>query len=266
MMTHVWTSFPRGGSHLLVMLALADFASDDGENIRPSMTTIARKCRLSRSQAQRVVHELVGMGVLAVTGNHDGGAPGSTRRYRIVVTAHEAQTGGADATPTGRTDATGSVEATRRTGAIGRVAPMHKTGRIGATQSIMNHQEPSFNAPSVHLSPNGSATGKLNGSRIPHIEIVGLYHEILPMATPCKSWRAPRQALLRARWREDPARQTLDWWVRYFGYVAESEFLCGRANGSGREPFQLTLEWLLRPSNFDKVREGYYHRSNGDHQ
>lgn len=93
----------------------------------------------------------------------------------------------------------------------------------------------------------------------PHQEIIALYHELLPTCPQIRDWTAARSALLRARWNEDPRRQNLDFWKRLFGFVAESDFLTGRVSTPGRRPFSASLEWLLKPENFAKVREGRYH-------
>jgi hypothetical protein len=94
----------------------------------------------------------------------------------------------------------------------------------------------------------------------PHQSIIALYHEVLPMCPPVKIWNKARRAFMRQRWRESPNRQDLDWWRRYFGYVAESPFLTGMANPApGRLPFLADLEWLVRPGNMAKVIEGKYH-------
>jgi len=93
----------------------------------------------------------------------------------------------------------------------------------------------------------------------PHQEIIEAYHEALPSSPRIRDWTKARAAHLQARWREDPKRQTLDWWRRLFAYVAESDFLTGRVATDGRKPFSASLEWLLKPENFAKVREGRYH-------
>lgn len=126
--TLVWDNFPGSGSELLAMLALADWGNDEGGSIHPSILTLARKIRTSESQARRVLRKLEADGFLRVVGNHEGGAPGSTRRYEINVgllrqITIEGITGSADATP--RTDATPRMDA--RDGSHGcarRVAPM----------------------------------------------------------------------------------------------------------------------------------------------
>lgn len=95
----------------------------------------------------------------------------------------------------------------------------------------------------------------------PHQEIISAYHELLPACTPVKVWNDRRAGLLRQRWREDVKRQRIEWWRKFFTYVAESRFLTGRAETvPGRDPFVADLEWLISPTNFAKVIEGKYHR------
>lgn len=95
----------------------------------------------------------------------------------------------------------------------------------------------------------------------PHQEIVNLYHQTLPTGRQVRIWNDTRKAKLRARWKEDAKRQNLEWWAKFFGYIAESDFLTGRATSTtGRAPFELDLEWIVSPTNFVKIVEGKYHR------
>lgn len=89
----------------------------------------------------------------------------------------------------------------------------------------------------------------------PHQAIIDLYHEILPEGLRVKTWKAPRQRLLRARWNESTLHQSLEFWKSYFTQIKTSDFLTGR-NGSY---FIVSLEWLIRPTNFANVVEGKYH-------
>lgn len=66
-MTDVWAYADCKGSELLILLALADFSDDNGENIYPSMQTLAKKSRLSEPQARRVVQNLVKLGLIEIT-------------------------------------------------------------------------------------------------------------------------------------------------------------------------------------------------------
>lgn len=93
----------------------------------------------------------------------------------------------------------------------------------------------------------------------PHAEIIALYHEILPSLAVVKSWGDGRQAFLRKRWREDPKRQSLDYWRRFFEHVAKSPFLMGNVPDRDGRAFACDLEWLVRPTNFAKIIEGKYH-------
>lgn len=94
----------------------------------------------------------------------------------------------------------------------------------------------------------------------PHQAIVALYHELLPMCPSIRDWTPARAQALRARWNEDPKRQTLDYWRKLFAYIAESDFLTGRTRPQpGRKPFVASLEWIVKAENFTKIREERYH-------
>lgn len=82
-MSFVWQAFPAGGSLLLLELALADYASDDGERIYPSVATLASKVHLSERSIQYLLRKLEKMGWLEVASR--GGGRSRTCRYRIPV-------------------------------------------------------------------------------------------------------------------------------------------------------------------------------------
>ena len=93
----------------------------------------------------------------------------------------------------------------------------------------------------------------------PHQQIIDLFHEMLPAARRVREWTPARQQALRARWREKPERQNLNWWRKFFGYVSASDFLCGRTKPApGRKPFDLSLDWLCKSENLVKIVEGAY--------
>lgn len=83
-MTDVWAYADCKGSELLILLALADFSDDNGENIYPSMQTLASKSRLSEPQARRVVQNLVKLDIIEIVekGGWDRGRNRSNS-YRI---------------------------------------------------------------------------------------------------------------------------------------------------------------------------------------
>ena len=57
-MSQVWKHSKHAGGSLLVLLALADFANDEGI-CYPSQKTLAKKSRLSGRQVRRTVGEIV---------------------------------------------------------------------------------------------------------------------------------------------------------------------------------------------------------------
>ena len=149
-MTLVWDRFPGSGSSLLAMLAFADWANDEGSNIHPSMATLANKIRLTPRQARRVVHELIDQGFIEVVANPNGGAPGTTRHYRILLENLQASERRHEPEETGDTgdrgDAGDRGDTSDRDGGHGRPrrgTPMSANPSI----STKNHQSTPHNPP-----------------------------------------------------------------------------------------------------------------------
>ena len=78
-MNRVWRESPAKGSELLLLLAIADFADDDGV-AWPGVETLAKKARLSKRQTQYNIRSLVDAGLLTVEEN---AGPKGTHRYRV---------------------------------------------------------------------------------------------------------------------------------------------------------------------------------------
>ncbi len=83
--------------------------------------------------------------------------------------------------------------------------------------------------------------------------IIAAYHEALPELPAVRAFPETAERMLRTRWREEPERQSVEWWASFFGYVRTCPFLVG-----GRTDFTADLIWLVRPSNFAKVLNGNY--------
>lgn len=79
-MSHVWRHLPYKGADLLLMVALADFADDDG-NCFPRFSTLAEKARMSVKSVQRAVIQAEKDGYVAV----ERGSRGGPTRFRIVI-------------------------------------------------------------------------------------------------------------------------------------------------------------------------------------
>lgn len=95
----------------------------------------------------------------------------------------------------------------------------------------------------------------------PHQEIIALYAKHLPMGRQVNDelWTGTRADHLKARWRESPKRQSLEWWEKFFGYCAQSDFLTGKVPPrNGSKQFEVSLDWIVNPTNFAKIHEGAY--------
>lgn len=113
--------------------------------------------------------------------------------------------------------------------------------------------------PDSSLSALRADVGGKRANPVPSAEIVGLYHEKLPMLPKVEKLTKARIGYIRQRWAED--LPTLEAWGNFFDDVSGSLFLTGRAPArDGKPPFRADLEWLTRPGNFAKIAEGKYHR------
>jgi len=239
-------------SHKMALLALCDWANDEGGSLHPSIKRVAERISCSDRTAQRILHELIAEGWLSVVGNANGGAPGQTRKYQLNTAklALESVTGDKLTGVTNKE--TGDI------GDAGRVTSEAETGDTGVTQSTIE--------PPIEPS-SSSSVSKLPSC--PHVEIIDLFAKHLPeLPQPQPElWDGARAKNLSARWKwcltakkRSGARyaadkaSALDFFARFFSYVAKSDFLTGR-NGqwSGCD-----LAWLCKAENFAKVLQGNY--------
>lgn len=76
-----WEAFEGSGGELLLALALADFADDDGASIYPSVARLARKTRRSRRAVQLGLRRLEARGWLERVA--EAGTARASAVYRI---------------------------------------------------------------------------------------------------------------------------------------------------------------------------------------
>src|ERR1044072_9077547 len=81
-MTWVWEHSWVKGSELLLLLAIADHADDQGRNAWPSIARLAERTRVDRRTVQRLLRRLAQQGCLAV--EHTDG-PRGTNRYTVLM-------------------------------------------------------------------------------------------------------------------------------------------------------------------------------------
>ena len=80
-MSRVWKYSKQEGTKLLLLLALADFARDDGR-AWPAVATLAKKARCKKRNAQYILRELVKIGEIEIDKR---AGPNGTNLYRIIV-------------------------------------------------------------------------------------------------------------------------------------------------------------------------------------
>lgn len=91
----------------------------------------------------------------------------------------------------------------------------------------------------------------------PHQKIVDLYHEIFPEKPEVRVLNEKRKKHLRARWREDPKRQRLEWWRKYFEHIRTVQFLMdgGKTDWPGAD-----FDFMINATKIVKIIEGSYER------
>lgn len=139
-MTSVWERSIQSGSALLLLLAIADFADDDGFAF-PSVARLAKKVRLTERQTWSLIGKLKADGELAVG---VGGGRGRTNRYRVCIN-----------TETGNTEKI-SVNASAQNPEIQRI----KTLKPASGDPSEIRQDPSIRA-------NSQKRGKTQSNRTP---------------------------------------------------------------------------------------------------
>ena len=82
LMSMIFERYPEGGSEMLLALAMADHANDDGARIWPSLDELARKTRQSRRTVQRQIAKMLASGWLEQVRTATG-RPGATNEYRV---------------------------------------------------------------------------------------------------------------------------------------------------------------------------------------
>jgi len=81
----VLEKYPEGGARLLTMIALADWASDDGARIFPSIETLAIKTRMSERQTRRILRHLEDNKFITNLTPENRGGKGKSNHYRIEI-------------------------------------------------------------------------------------------------------------------------------------------------------------------------------------
>lgn len=227
----VFDRYPDGGNELVLALAIADHAHDDGTHIYPAIDQLASKSRQSRRTVQRLIGKMVAMGWLELVSAATG-RRGLTNEYRI----SPAWIGGAPLPPTGAILAphdaaevihTGDKLAPHESGGRGVTGDVRgvTTGLRGDTAVTPKPSEPSItNTP---LPPDGGATGfekvfSAFPNRANRAKAWRRWQRIKPDDAVCVAMLAAIDAQRRTpKWRKDRGQFVPEFatWLRNRGWL-----------------------------------------------
>lgn len=98
------------------------------------------------------------------------------------------------------------------------------------------------------------------------------YVRILPTleGAPCPPiepiWAKDLQAIICRAIRNNPGATDIRRWQHWFWTCSLSPFLMGYTAKVSETGFTLTLDWLCKPTNLRRVREGFFNRRNLNHR
>ena len=105
--SYVWENSKASGNDLLVLLAIADEANDEGKNAFPSVRRIARKARCHTETVSECTKRLEALGELVVERPEKQGR-GRYNRYTLIMAKRGVDSDPSDSAET-RVSSTGSV-------------------------------------------------------------------------------------------------------------------------------------------------------------
>lgn len=238
-----------------VLVALADFANEHGEAY-PSLQTLSNKTSLDRKTVIKGLGNLSGIAVIADTGERKGKTK-QVAVYRIdlrrlTAIAIDAAEGRTKNAKKAKHTENGTIPKHTENGTLnsaenGTLKQYRK--RYTEPSVILNHQSEPSDTHKPHKENEAKASSMSVG------EVVDLYHEILPSLPSVLKVTDARRKAISARIHDD--LKTPSEWRVFFSRVGKSDFLTGKADN-----FRADLEWLCKPSNFLKVREGRYDPKN----
>jgi uncharacterized protein YdaU (DUF1376 family) len=139
------------------------------------------------------------------------------------------------------------------------------TGSKANQEPITNNQEPTESkAPCDRQAESLDLLGapqenKPEQVRIPYDKILAAFREKLPSFPQPRKLDADRMKAVRLIWMKETEYGSLDFFERYFGYVAQSPFLMGEKDWKA-----CNFDWIFNAKNFRKIIEGTYHKESNN--
>lgn len=253
-----WLDLLRDAQHekepKKVVIGMTVLTCHYGELLR-SIRTYARQWNWSEAKVRRFLKLLKKMGQI------DYKSEGKTTRIIIINYAlydPRRRKGDAEATrerntsdaqPTTDNNGNNEKNVNKNISPYGDMSPeSHPETSSGSGSGVESGSNQSPSAKEKKTTPN-----------CPQEDIKAIYHEELPELPSIRVWGEASQKNLRARWREAPERQSLEWWRKFFrDFIRPSDFLMGR-----KTDFLASLDWIAKPQNFQKIMNGNYVNRNG---
>jgi hypothetical protein len=255
----VWAGTRHSGSELAMLLALADFADDNGR-CYPSVTRLAVMCRTKLRNCQRVLAALQDSGELRVRMN---AGPRGTNVYELVFSAMPGMQpdaslqADAPLQPDAGMQPDASLHSSAETHALECAKPLHHS----AYEPSMNHQEPSDRSLTRQ-------TPRIPACPLP--KIVAIYHEVLPELPAVKMLDSKdRKKKINEFWRwiftspkSDGTKRAADteaamvWTRAYFQRARANDFIMGRTGRSeAHSNWRCDLAFLMTEKGRTQVIE-----------
>lgn len=272
-MSEVWRRSQHGGPHLLMMLAIADFADDIGRAY-PAVSTLAEKCRVKSRAANYTIADLRDSGELEVRVGH---GPRGANLYRIILDRLGVSRGAtAPLQGSASLHRTASLQSAKEvlhsgappqaTASLQPDAPTPATNcatplQPGADKPSLNHQEPSQEA--------FASVGKADISNCDYQGIISAYHQALPELPKVKLLQDSRKKALAKVWRwvltsktatgerrATNAPEALAWFADYFSRAGTNDFLTGRTERHGKHAgWKADIDFLMTDRGMRHVIE-----------
>jgi hypothetical protein len=256
-MAAVWDKSAHAGTELLMLLAIADFADDNG-NAYPAVATLAMKCRMTPRNVNHILTQLKASGELEVRLNE---GPKGCNRYRIRLD-------GVGLKPASPLKAASPLKCTSPSEGGFTLNPASLTPEAGFSKPLKPaSDEPSLN----HQEPSGTSLARPRRlPSCPFEAIVAAYHEALPDLPRVKVVDAKgRRKKLSDFWtfvftskrtdgtiRATNADEAMVWIRGFFQRASRNDFIMGRtARGAGHEAWEAGLDYLVSENGRIQVIE-----------
>jgi hypothetical protein len=252
-------------SEKIVLLALADYAADDGSQIFPSLERLAFKSSLSERQVRRILRLLEAKAIIMQTGRHiwNNRQDRATNEYALQMPFDERADNMSPRYLNGATPETergDNLSGRSSNGGTPRVERGDIQGQNGGTR-----MSPDPSSEIRQRDPSSTVHEVCHSVPVPDPDLITVeslvegWNEIVAVEdgmTRVTQISPSRRQKILARIREHPSD---DWWSTTLTNLSESPFLKGLTKSRDGRHWKATFDWLMANDlNCLKVHEGAY--------